>query len=434
MENNEMSRSSFLKFGLAGMGAVAAAGLFGCNSNSSSGSSDASDSAGTADAVEVQTQEGLPEGASWKYETDILICGCGTASAPAAIDAIDGGADVLLIEKASWIGGTVRRNGGGIAGAGTKVQKALGIEDSADELYEYLVACGEGYVDEDLLRVVADESGANVDWILHDLGAHLPEIAPAPEDWEFCTPEDKGLTICCRPGLNVSGTPVFFEKYGFEPKQRCHWVFPYEGDTATDRGYATDGFLGHGELDTGRGGTGIWKIFEDALTERNANIKTETELVRLITRNGKEVIGAVAKDSTGEIYIKARKAVIITTGAWNNNQYLMRTYTLRDARISLLDDGTDQVDGMGVQAAMDIGAATVNMAGGPYYGGGGLKINTNAQVLDQYGDPIPRLYASSYAVGGRIYQQYAQCGFHTMWNFIFGRHAAQHALTLDSWE
>ena len=376
----------------------------------------------------------LPEDAEWSYETDILVLGCGTASAPAAIDAADGGAEVLMIEKASWIGGTIRRNGGGIAGACTKVQAALGVEDDPDELYEYLVACGEGRVDEDLLRVVADESGATVDWVLFELGANHPDIVRAPEEWEFCTPEDEGMTICCRPGLNVSGTPHFFEQYGFEPKQRCCWVFPYEGDTAEDRGYATDGFLGHGELDTGRGGTGLWKIFEDALTERNIQILTETTFTRLIAKENKEVIGAVAVDAEGnELYIKARQAVIITTGAWNSNEYLVDTYTLGEVRDNTLPDGTDQTDGAGVLAAMELGAATVNMAGGAYYGGGGLKINTDAQVIDVYGDPIPRLYASSYAVGGRIYKQYAQCGFHTVWNFIFGRHAAQHALTLEKW-
>jgi hypothetical protein len=425
-EEKSISRVSFIKLGVLGASAMAVGSLVGCSSDDKSINEDASSSAAV-----VYTS--LPKGAEWTFETDILIAGCGAGGAPTAIDAIDGGADVLIIEKASWIGGMQRRCAGGICGAGTKVQSALGIKDSPELLYNYMVSCGEGFVDEKLLRVVADESGATVDWILHDLGGHLPHITPAPEDWKLSTPEDKGMTICMKPGLNVSGTPVFFEDYGMEPIQRCHWVFPNPEDTADDRGYAQydDG------ISEGRGGTGMWKIFEDALTKRNANIKTETELKRLIVKDDKEVIGAIAQDSTGEIYIKAKKAVIIATGGWAGNEYLMRTYQMDDAQLwyAELPDGTIELDGAGVVAAMDLGAATTNM-GAPRFGyqSGGLVINTDAQVMDQYGEPIPRLYATSYAVGGRQYEKYPQCGLNTIWQHIFGRHAAAHALTLDFWK
>jgi 3-oxo-5alpha-steroid 4-dehydrogenase len=431
-QQDGMTRASFLKLAAGAAAAVGTTGLIGCAQQDADGNGGNSGDGPSAGSTGAATY--LPEGQEWAYECDILFCGVGTASGGAIIEAIDRGDDVLAIEKADWIGGICRRNGGGISGAVTKVQEYLGVKDSPDELYDYLMACGEGITDPDMARVIADESGAQVDWVLLELGGQKVE------DWDFCTPEDKGMTLCGRPGLNVSGLPNGFAQFGFEPKQRCHWCKPDPADTATDRGYAEGKFMGNA-LDEGRGGTGLWAIFDKQLTQRNANIKTNTELVKLVTRmtadGSLEVIGAQAKDKSGDIYIKARKAVVITTGSWAANEYLVGTYTLSEPLDIELPDGTVEQDGAGVLAAMAIGGSTINMATmRPHFDGatsGGLRTNTDGQVLDVFGKPIPRLYASSYAVGGKIYEIYAQCGFHVAWNLIFGRRAAKHANTLELW-
>src|SRR5262249_61966841 len=72
------------------------------------------------------------------------VAGPGVAGACAAIEAAAAGADVLALERASGGGGTSAASGGLLyLGGGTPVQRALGFEDSAEEMFRYLMAaCG----------------------------------------------------------------------------------------------------------------------------------------------------------------------------------------------------------------------------------------------------------------------------------------------------
>ena len=57
------------------------------------------------------------------------------------------------------------RCGGAIMGAPTKIQKALGIEDSADALFDWIMTCTDGTCSKDIARAYADVAGPNVDWL-----------------------------------------------------------------------------------------------------------------------------------------------------------------------------------------------------------------------------------------------------------------------------
>ena len=164
---------------------------------------------------------------TWDKEVDVVVCGSGTGGAPAAIEAHDAGAEVLIIEKKDWIGGSMRRCGGAMLGADTVVQHHLGItNDNPDMLYEYLLACGEGLTDPDLVRVLADNAGKNIDWVINDLGGQ------PVEEWDFTNPED------------------------IDPGDRYYSDYTGWGDGTW----------------VGRGGTGLWKPFENALTERGIEV------------------------------------------------------------------------------------------------------------------------------------------------------------------
>ncbi len=91
----------------------------------------------------------------------------------------------------------------------------------------------------------------------------------------------------------------------------------------------------------------------------------------------------------------------------------------------------EQADGASILAGIGAGAATCAMAADPWKGG--LKTDVHAQVLDVEGNPIPRLYASSYAVGGKYGKNYPHCGLHNMWNMTFGRIAAENVSALEPW-
>src|SRR6516165_5979803 len=72
---------------------------------------------------------------------DVVVIGFGIAGGSAALEAARAGARVLLLERAAVHGGTTCMAGGHFyLGGGTAVQRATGHEDSAEEMYKYLVA------------------------------------------------------------------------------------------------------------------------------------------------------------------------------------------------------------------------------------------------------------------------------------------------------
>jgi len=349
----------------------------------------------------------LPD--KWDYEADVVVCGYGTAGMPAAIEAHDAGAEVLIIEKLAEPGGSCRRCGGGIVGANTIVQRALGIvDDTPNKLYEYMVACGEGYTDPALARVFADNAGKNVDWIIEDLGGQ-----PVSE-WSFAkNPEEPGTG----PGLNFSATPTWYEEFGKEPVMRCHWF--------TAVGEPWWGGMG--------GGTALFKAFDDAVKARGIETMVGTCLVGLVATSDREVLGIKALSGGKTLYIKAKKGVIITTGGFHKNEKMVREYIPSwVGKESIVHP--DHAHGEGIIAGMGIGADLCNMGVLRWEPGGGLRINAKAQVMDVYGDVIHRLYAGGVVSAGVIGCKYPSCGTHVSVAVCFGRIGGKNAGDLEPWD
>src|SRR5262245_53238987 len=98
-------------------------------------------------------------------ETDVLVIGFGIAGGCAALEAARGGAKVVLLERAATYGGTSAMSGGHFyLGGGTAVQQATGHDDSAEEMYKYLVAVSED-PEPDKIRAFCDDSVEHFDWV-----------------------------------------------------------------------------------------------------------------------------------------------------------------------------------------------------------------------------------------------------------------------------
>ncbi len=103
---------------------------------------------------------------AWGQQTfELIVIGGGTAGLPAAISAAERGARVLVIEKASLLGGTLYMSHGEMAAANTVFQSARGIEDSADAFYDDVMRINQGTSDPVLTRLWADHGGEAINWL-----------------------------------------------------------------------------------------------------------------------------------------------------------------------------------------------------------------------------------------------------------------------------
>lgn len=109
-------------------------------------------------------------------QADVVVIGAGGAGMAAAIQAADDGATVVVLEKMNYAGGNTVRSEGGMNAAGTASQAALGIEDSPEVMIEDTMVGGKNLSNPELVRFMAENSAATVDWLM-SLGMDLSEVA-----------------------------------------------------------------------------------------------------------------------------------------------------------------------------------------------------------------------------------------------------------------
>ena len=159
------SRRDFVKSTAAGAGAVALTGF----------------------GVEIAEGAQVPQ--HWDQDADVVVIGSGAAGLPAAIQAIEDGSSVIIIEANSDIGGHAILSGGNIAlGGGTSRQKKYGIEDSPDlvfaDLTDWSIVEPNGfpdyrYNDREIIRAFADNSAATFEFLVAH-GVTFTDVFPPP--------------------------------------------------------------------------------------------------------------------------------------------------------------------------------------------------------------------------------------------------------------
>ncbi len=101
----------------------------------------------------------------WTDEADIVVVGFGGAGACAALEAQANGADVFVLDRYHGGGTTTKSGGVFYAGGGTAVQHDAQVEDTADNMFQYLKLETQGVVHDDTLRRFCDQSVGNFDWL-----------------------------------------------------------------------------------------------------------------------------------------------------------------------------------------------------------------------------------------------------------------------------
>jgi len=107
--------------------------------------------------------------------TDVVVIGAGASGMTAAITAHDAGAKVILLEKQPITGGNSMLAAGGMNAADTKFQKAKGIKDSVELMYQDTMKGGKNTNDPALVRILAQNSSGSVDW-LTSIGADISDV------------------------------------------------------------------------------------------------------------------------------------------------------------------------------------------------------------------------------------------------------------------
>ncbi len=302
--DNRFGRRTFLKATSAGAGAAALTGVL------------ASEAAGAA--------------TRWDLETDVVILGYGGAGACAAIEAHDAGAKVLILEKQPQ------------ATHYPNTRTAAGAVYAADPT-------GDPAALKDYAKAIM--SGDNLPWMLEGEEADISDgIAAA---WAKYEPQN----IAFLQKLDPDFKPVPIGPAGFN-------AFPGAA-AAKDRDFFSS-YTGH--VDFGRSTKDLpknQKMMGEALfacmsngvaTRKNIRVLYETPAKTLVIDDKGAVNGVVAEQKGKAIRIKARRAVIITTGGYEYSRQLREAFLDGPAGEGWAFYGTDANTGDGIVMALRVGA------------------------------------------------------------------------------
>jgi 3-oxo-5alpha-steroid 4-dehydrogenase len=96
---------------------------------------------------------------------DVVIVGYGMAGVTAAIEAAEAGARVLVLDR-GYGGGASALSGGVVyAGGGTRYQRAAGLDDTPENMFNYLRQEVGDVVSEATLRRFCETSASTIDWL-----------------------------------------------------------------------------------------------------------------------------------------------------------------------------------------------------------------------------------------------------------------------------
>jgi flavocytochrome c len=245
----------------------------------------------------------------WDDTADVVVIGSGFASLAAAIEAKNAGAKVMMIEKMPLAGGNSIINGGDFSAAGTKMQKAEGIEDSPELMLKDMLKAGLYLNHVDKARIVAEQSNDALEWCMNYLGARFTKIG----------------------------------FHGGHSVKRAHQTINASGSELVNKMLA--------------------KVKELGMT-----VQTRTKVTRFVSNKEGRIVGLEVRkgyrfpeENTGKLaYIKAKRAVVLASGGFSRD---LRLRMVHDPRLNDKFESTNQpgATGEALLAACLAGAMDVQM-------------------------------------------------------------------------
>ncbi|KAF8633641.1 hypothetical protein AX15_001328 [Amanita polypyramis BW_CC] len=107
----------------------------------------------------------------------VIVVGGGLAGLSAAHTLLERGANVVLLDKQSFMGGNSTKATSGINGAGTMTQQQLGIADNAKIFFDDTKKSARDLARDDLIRVLTGRSGDAVNWLQDKFSLDLSKVA-----------------------------------------------------------------------------------------------------------------------------------------------------------------------------------------------------------------------------------------------------------------
>ena len=242
------------------------------------------------------------------YETEILVIGCGTGGMFTIAAAAEEGAKVIGIDRFKT-GVGIRDDLGAI---NSRYQQEWGTKINKFDYITMATQYAAGHINQDLVRLFCDESGAVIDWY----GDRLAE---------------RGVELWHESGDSVDDARYEHFATGHSPR----WAGSDNGNGETLDGNA---------------------VLYDYATGLGAEFHYNTKMIKLVRENGR-VTGCIAENGDGK-YVRytASKGTVVCTGGYSLNYEMMEALQPWNLRIIGRNGSEPGAFGDGIKACLWAGA------------------------------------------------------------------------------
>ena len=278
-----------------------------------------------------------PDQRPWDLETDLLVIGAGAAGMTAALVGALEGLRTVLCEKSDMVGGTTATSAGTVWIPGSRQSEAAGVPDSIASAKIYLAAILGDAADDIRLAAYLATGPAVLDYLQQKTSVAFmpPPVHPdyhaqpgaavggralgaIPFDGrklgkDFARVRPPRREFMVLGGMMVGKADIPSLLHPFKSWQHLAQATRLLARQALDR------------IQYRRGtrlvmGNALVARLLDSLRQHAVDIRYHHQLVELMADEGK-IIGAVFRTGDGDVAIRARRGVVLSTGGigWNND-------------------------------------------------------------------------------------------------------------------
>ena len=302
----------------------------------------------TGAGAEALTEASAEPAEDTVIDADVVVVGAGGAGMTAAIEAIDAGMNVVIIESQAMVGGNSVRSTGGLNAAKTPLQDENEFDEAAG-VEKQLAAAAENYADDETITGLAET--VQEQW---DAWQDNPEgYFDTQELFELDTMiGGKGLndidlvkTLVENSADAISwlesiGAPMpSVSSFGGASVKRIHRPVDADGKVISV-------------------GSFIVPILQQNLTDRGVEVMLDTTATSILTKDG-AAVGVEAVGPNGEKVTINADAVVLATGGFGAN--LEKVVEEKPELEGFMTTNAPGILGQGIEMAQAIGADTVDM-------------------------------------------------------------------------
>ena len=307
----------------------------------------------------------------WDEQFDVVVVGSGGAAMTAALMASDAGAEVLVLEKDTVVGGTTGVSGGVLWVPNNHHLAEAGLEDSREDALAYIRRISDGRdLDPDLIEVFVDTAPEVLEYLEAKTPLRTQLVTNLPDYYGAILDRIPG----CKP-FSRSVEPLPFaarEELGdwADKLAARSTLLSLGASTTLVEDLAAMGGVSANLEELARReregirvkGAALIGCLLKALLDRSVDVRTSFPAHELVVDDARGVIGIHA----GDRMIGARQGVVLACGGFEWNRDMVLGYLGYDVRP--LSPGGNTGDGH--LMAMEAGALMGNM--GSYWGQGAM--------------------------------------------------------------